>query len=187
MLPVQAHADTNDFMELGNSTVKIISYDEMISEISKSKSISIDLARRLIPDIQSSYLNESTERLAYSTYYANIYSEFTVTSEYKPSAYFYCFIEQNGSTRSIVRLLNANIDRYYNGISKQFGGNLYYNLETPQRIYYNVNGDWFNNGTTSSTVGSSIGIGGFASINFSVSNSSNHYVYKNVNGYASIR
>lgn len=62
-------------------------------------------------------------------------------------------------------------------MSKQFSGTVYANLEDASTIFYTVEGFFFNNGTTTGGGGVSIGVGQSASVNFSVSGSTNHYSY----------
>jgi hypothetical protein len=70
--------------------------------------------------------------------------------------------------------------RGYNGLSKQFSGNVYVNLEDANRIFYIVNGDFFNNGTTTWNAGVTIGVGKAANVKFGVSGASNYYQYRYV-------
>ena len=67
--------------------------------------------------------------------------------------------------------------RKYNDMTKQFGGTVYTNLEDANSIYYIVNGDFYNNGTTTGGGGVNIGVGEGVSLNFNLSYSSNEYAY----------
>ena len=99
--------------------------------------------------------------------------------------YIYAYTYFGGPSHEpskIAKILNANIDRNYYGTSKQFSGDLYYNLESERCIYWDVNGDFYNNGTTSVGLGGQIGIGEDTHVSFSVSSSSNHYSYCNQHG-----
>lgn len=117
--------------------------------------------------------------------YRVISSTFDVTSVYRPSLEFYCQTsEWSGSFRSIEKILNIGMNRYSNNRSKQFNGSVYANLEDPNRIYWIVNGNFYDNGTTSVNGGVNIGIGEKSSVNFSVSYSSNYYAYAYKTGYA---
>lgn len=86
-------------------------------------------------------------------------------------------------------ILNVSFDRsnYLVGTgypkSKQFSGEVYVNLEANDRIRYSVNGDFYNNGTTTISGGISIGIGQSGQLNFSVSYTNNHFGYLNHVGY----
>ena len=66
------------------------------------------------------------------------------------------------------------------GLSKQFGGTVYVHLEDANRIFYIVNGDFFNNGSTTWNAGVNIGVGRNASIKFGVTNTTSHYQYRYV-------
>ena len=102
----------------------------------------------------------------------------TVTSAYHCYPYFYVkwkFSDGSPSPLAMVEVKNANINREYNGISKQFSGSLYYNLENGRRLYWDLNGDFYNNGTTTVTGGGKVEISESVTMNFSVSTSSSHY------------
>lgn len=109
--------------------------------------------------------------------YRTISTRVTVTNSYKPSISFYCEISEYGSYHGIIRILKAEINRNYNGMSKQFSGSLYVNLERADRIFYIINGDFFNNGSSTLSGGLNIGVGESASVNFGGSYVSNHYKY----------
>jgi len=91
---------------------------------------------------------------------------------------FYCQTDESGNFRAIKKILNIEMIRGYQGKSKQFNGNTYVKLEDANRIFYSVNGDFYNNGTTTYSSGVSIGIGKNSSVKFGVSNASNHYKYR---------
>ena len=66
-------------------------------------------------------------------------------------------------------------------MSKQFQGTIKVWLRSTQQIEYVINGDFYNNGTTSSSggIGVNAGINQLISISFSASSTttSNHYKY----------
>lgn len=85
----------------------------------------------------------------------------------------------------MFRILNVVFDRsnvLSSGGTKQFSGNIYTNLEANDRIYYSVDGDFYENGSTTCQTGVNIGIGESVSISASVSSTSNHFAYINHNG-----
>lgn len=90
----------------------------------------------------------------------------------------------DGYPNSIEEVLYANIDRNYNGVSKQFDGDLYYKLEAKNKLFWDLNGDFFNNGSTSSSGGISIGLGEntILAFNVSFSSTSNHFAYCHKSG-----
>lgn len=86
----------------------------------------------------------------------------------------------------MTKILNVVFDRN-NAISpyslvKQFDGNVYVNLEANDRIYYSVDGDFYNTGTTSFNGSVSVGVGESVNVGFSVSTSSSYFAYINHNG-----
>ncbi|MBD8046498.1 MAG: hypothetical protein KID00_04060 [Clostridium argentinense] len=183
--------------EVGDSETivsEVLTFDEVVQAIAKDNNISLSEAAY---HVESNYsMNNAQMAAAYSPAtlamlaragtYRTIATPFEVTAGYKPKVTFYCQIDEySGSNfRAIVKILNIGMDRSSNGFSKQFGGTVYANLETEKRIYWNVNGDFYDNGSTSVQGGVNIGIGQNSSVNFSLSYSSNHYKYANVEGYS---
>lgn len=83
---------------------------------------------------------------------------------------------------SEVSILSANMNRSYNGTSKQFGGTVYTHLQHANRIFYRVEGDFYNNGITTFNGGVNLSIDNSGSINFGLSNASNHFIYAYIEG-----
>ena len=75
----------------------------------------------------------------------------------------------------------ASRKAYGSSISKQFRGDLKVWLRSTQKIEYVINGDFYNNGTTTSSggIGVNAGINQLVSISFTATSttSSNHYKY----------
>ena len=116
-------------------------------------------------------------RAAYD--YWTVYDVCKVNSAYTCRPYFYTYASFNstGYPLSFVKVQRGSIDRNYNGVSKQFSGELYYHLERNNKLHWDLNGDFFNNGTTTVSLGASVGVGGDSSISFSISSASNHFAY----------
>lgn len=172
---------------------EVLTFDELVNEISVNEGISKKKAAEQIKasmnsnssnsKSDSTLLASSSDAVtAESATYRSISAQFTVTSSYKPTLRFYCSTSEGGGYWGITKILNVSMNRSYDGMSKQFGGSVYTNLETAYRIFWVVDGDFYNNGTTTGGGGVSIGVGGSASIDFNVSNSSNHYKYCYVEG-----
>lgn len=109
----------------------------------------------------------------YMTYYQTL----DVSDYYKPKLVIYCEVNFNEPNYyTFTEILNVSMDRLYNGISKQFTGEIYYNVQSSSVLYYQVNGDFYNNGETE--VGVSVGAtNGVISMSASITSTSNHYQY----------
>lgn len=153
-----------------------MTFEQMIESIARDYGISVNGAQEKI-----GYSDVMVKKAIQSKATYRILSQmFTVNSSYKPTMRFYCETSESGSFRAIKRIIEVNMIRGYNGLSKQFSGNVYVNLEDPNRIFYIVNGDFFNYGTTTWNAGVSIGVGKAANVKFGVNNGSNHYQYRYV-------
>ncbi|WP_147423836.1 hypothetical protein [Cohnella endophytica] len=92
---------------------------------------------------------------------------------------FYCETSESGNFNGILKVLDTSMNRVANGKSKWFFGTIYTNLEHGAKIHYIVNGEFYNNGTitvTGTGTGTGTGgitVGGFFTMTFSVSSSSN--------------
>ena len=124
-------------------------------------------AQQLVNQYATDYditLEQASDLLGINLYerssqtYRTISTQITVTNSYKPSISFYCETSEYGTYHGIIRILRTEMNRNYNGMSKQFSGSLYVNLEQADRIFYIINGDFFDNGTTTLSGGLNIGI-----------------------------
>lgn len=197
-----AISDTINLEDSQTTVSEVLTFDEVVKAIAKDNNIS---KKQAADQVVSSFIDDSektplTGKFAQSTRsaqamqaakvaaasatYRNISAEFTVTSTYKATLRFYCQTEEGDYFHAIVKVLNVSMNRNYNGVSKQFGGNVYINLEDPNRIYYVVDGDFYNNGTTTGGGSLKIGLGEGSSLTFNASNTSNFYAYVYKEGHA---
>lgn len=177
----------------------ILTFDEIVQEIANDNDISIDEATKIV--IKNHYnsnitgdklkfkvddiflpngsINTKSEAFlsALNATYRTVEVQFKVTETYKPCLRFYCETTEGGYFWGIVKILNISMNRNYNGISKAFGGTVYANLEDAGTIFWIVNGDFYNQGTTTFNGGCNIGIKESGSINFNISYQSNFYAY----------
>lgn len=101
--------------------------------------------------------------------------------EYIPRLEFYCETSESGNYWGILSIYSIQMNRGYNGISRQFSGDVNVWLRSAYQIEYVVNGDFYNNGTTtvSGNGGFNVSINELIKVNFSASitESSNHFGY----------
>ncbi|OPJ56084.1 hypothetical protein [Alkalithermobacter paradoxus] len=167
-----------------------LTFEEIVEMIAVDNNISLAEAEKQVIESfnkNNNFLFNKSSISPYNATYRTVSSSFTVTSEYKPSLKFYCQTSEGGYFWGIVKILNVGMDRNYKGLSKQFAGTVFTHLENAGRIFWIVNGDFFNNGTTTVNGGVEIKINESATINFGVSSSSNHYKYVYTQGYYNIR
>ena len=150
-------------------------YDEVVREISDNENISIEEAKELINNKEVKNTREGL--LVRANTYRTLKTSVTVTTTYKPTINWYCSTSESGNFHGIVKIIRTSLNRSYNGISKQFSGELYSKLEQSDRIYYELNGDFYNNGTTTVSGTGSAEMNKVGSVSFSVSYASNHYKY----------
>lgn len=151
----------------------ILTFDEMVREVAKENGIPIIQAQQ---ELGFSAKSARQARTARATYRA-LSQSLTDNVSYRSTMRFYCETSESGNFRAIKRIVRVEMIRGYNGLSKQFGGTVYVHLEDANRIFYIVNGDFFNNGSTTWNAGVNIGVGRNASIKFGVTNTTSHYQY----------
>lgn len=175
--PVQAHASTIEENNIKSSISindddvvesKLLTYDELVNEVVKNENLSVEDAKKFLG---------VNDKLRNGEYYRTYTYTVQVTSAYKPTVVFYCKTSEWNNYRGIISVLNTSLNRSYNGLSKQFSGTLYTNLENAYTIYFELNGDFYNNGTTTFSGGGEIEVGGKSTINFGVSYATNHFSY----------
>jgi len=183
------HADTVHFsteklqiLSAGSEKVSVsnpMTFEEMVAEYAKSSDLTYEEALELLP--------APVETRAAPITYRTLKVTLDVTDTYKPTLEFYFQTSESGNYQGILSVYSVQLNRASNvgswRITKQFGGTIEFWLRSPYEIEYVVNGDFFNNGTTSSTqnTGLNIDISYGMSIVFDVTESggstSNHYSY----------
>lgn len=152
------------------------SLEEMAHIMAIDENIKIEEAKDLLTKSDSkSYFSQASEE-GYLTFKEAI----TVTALYSVQVRFYCKMEFYGGgpePTAFINVSNVTLDRAYIGGPKEFDGEIYYNLESSTRLYYEIEGDFWNYGTTKFTGGGSVGIGVRGKLEGSVEYASSHFRY----------
>lgn len=133
----------------------------------------------------------AVKALAAQQYTTYSYDSFPVLSKgslkYQPKQIlFYCAVTPQAGQEwrlSINRVEHIVFDRSnaYTGSgatsAKQFSGTTYVKLENDRNIYFSLDGDFYDYGTTTYSGNLGINIGQYATIGFSISNSSNWFQF----------
>ncbi len=159
-------------MDIETSKNKILTYDEMFNTMLEDGYTESEIYSILGGDFSNK--NES-ELKDFS--YTILSKALNVSPDYKPTLKFYIQVDSSHGAYYIYKILKVDMNRQYNSKSKNFAGNIYYNLETNTKIYYSINGDFYNNGTISTTGGGSVGIGESGELYFSLTGASSHFKY----------
>lgn len=164
---------------------KVLTFDEMVAVMVKDKGITAEEATNLIVNggnTASRMTQEAKEAAARLATYRTLSSQINAWTNYKPTLKFYCETSEGGSFHGIVKVLNTSLDRAYNGMSKGFNGTVFIHLEHANKIHFVVDGDFFNNSTSTVGFDMSLGVGEAASIGFNASSTSNQFGYMNYSG-----
>lgn len=153
-----------------------MTFDKVVRDLAEEHDISIQQATQQVISATEQNPQSRSEVSPYAATYRTISQGITVTSTYKPQIKYYCQTsEGGGSFRGILKIMDVSINRIYGGVSKQFSGKVYTNLENANRIFWRMDGDFFNNGTMSYNGGVEIKVGQSVTVSFGLSGSSNHY------------
>jgi len=163
----------NNPKEYPDTQIKVETADEFLQTINNDVNLTSIVKQNLIQDVKNASKQKAVEYK-----FITIHRTVKVNNAYSCYPYFYFKCEaQAGIPAFFVTLLNADIDRNYRGVTKQFSGRLFCNIESKTKFYWDLNGDFYDNGNTTVGGGVDIGINESVNFNFSVSYSSNHYAY----------
>lgn len=175
--PIRGVADTSVPYDDNNWTVsEVMTYDEMVNYYALRNNISFEEA---VEELQLS--NKSATTRSTNATYRTLSVRFNVKDSYSPSIDFYCETSEYGNYWGILNIYSIQMNRYSNGITKQFSGVIDAWLRSPYQIEYVINGDFYNNGSTTVSGGA-----GFTAeinqqitvtFNASMAYSSNWYAY----------
>ncbi len=99
-------------------------------------------------------LNNPKEDERKNATYRIVASRIAVSDSYKPCLYVYCKTIEGKNDEydySVEKIVHAEINGKYSDVEKKFAGSIYTNLESPNRIFWTINGDFFNSGETEIT------------------------------------
>lgn len=120
---------------------EVLTYDEMIQRYADNADISFGESLKYFPE---------THNVSPEATYRELQVTLDVDTNYKPKLSFYCETSQYSPFPywGIVSIYSVQLIRNYDGISKQFNGNVDAWLRTASQIEYVINGDFYDNGTT---------------------------------------
>ncbi|WP_342467850.1 hypothetical protein [Bacillus sp. FSL W8-0629] len=165
----------------GNTKIEKISYDQYVKEVSKSRGISKKEVQKSSTNLSKKQF--STAATKYSMHKMTIVQD--VGFLYQPKVQIYAWTYASGSFVQFKYIEDIDLDRYSSLGSKHFAGKVKAKITSPTAIWWYVNGDFYNNGTTNVSIsgsGSAAVKGVTVTGSFSVSKSSNHYKYWNNSG-----
>lgn len=180
-----------------NVTIKRISYEEMIEKIADLNGITVEEARLLHPNkaLQERKLAKYSAEIGtlaspdpdycgYSPHEINIRQD--VTTQYQPTLQLFVWTCGSGSFWEFDSIEDAGLNRRdSDGTVKQFSGKVRAEITSPTTIWWHINGDFYDKGTTNfsgSTTFNGLVWQGSASISYA----SNYYAYHNDSGVYSI-
>jgi hypothetical protein len=151
-------------------TSESMTLDGLAAQMSSDTSITIDEARQWIeadqnPEIGS---NDQARYIVFTSF-------FHATDAFTPYIKIYCETEQNGSKRSIKRIISYHLVHVFGSLNKPFAGNVDVFLQRPDTIHYVVNGDFYEQGITTTQL--NMNPDGLMRLTYSITGSEQWYAY----------
>lgn len=119
----------------------LLTYEEMVAWYARSGGMTYEEALQHFP----------AQRGRASNIYHVFNTVLNVASNYKPTLEFYCEVSIGDGVWGIMSIYSVQMVRSYHGASKQYSGDIEVWLRSPHQIEYVVNGDFYNNGMTTTT------------------------------------
>ena len=141
--------DLTNVEEQENVRIIDLTYDEMIAELAEAKGITIEEAKTRYPD--RSTANSSNVSLLNSCITvapSKVSITLDVAYNYKPTLDIYVWPCRSGSITYYQAIEEVDMNRESQWKSKQFTGSITAKLTTQTTIWWKVNGDFYDNGTT---------------------------------------
>lgn len=178
----------DELVESGEVTVEEVTYEEMIANIAQNQGISKKQARSQNPNLllnqqpvsATTAIAGSTEVTAQATSIHQFTIRQAVAATYRPAIQLFVYTYSSGSFTQFQKMQTVGLNRKdpTYGTTKQFSGTLQAELTSGSSIWWYINGDFYNNGTTTisgSTTANGLVWSGTASISYA----SNYYKYWN--------
>lgn len=124
-----------------------MTFDEMVAAYAQNNQISISEAYKELQKGRKDIVTRSAKANSYRVLKIGLY----VNSGYKPSIDYYVTTSESGGYWGITSIYSVQLNRIYNGTSKIFQGNLESWLRSPYQIEYIINGDFYNQATSSTS------------------------------------
>ncbi|WP_088815759.1 MULTISPECIES: hypothetical protein [Listeria] len=165
----KSHVVTKD-----GTTVDTVSYDQMVAEIAKRDNVSIAEVRTRLQgaDVKRPLLKASS-----NISYKHLTKSVNIGGIWKPKVDIYVQMWSQGSFRQFNKIVDYNLVRSWYGVTKQFKGSFKVKFLSKNNIYWCINGDFYDRGSTSSSSSVSLNVGGMGTINYSVSKAKTKYKY----------
>lgn len=140
-----------------------MTFEEMVEYYANSAGITYQEALEFFPENV-----DNTNSMDYRVFSVPV----KVTNEYIPEIDFFCHVSIGDGQMGITDIFSIQLNRIYvdflnRRVSKAFAGDIEAQLVTAEKIFYIINGDFYNQGTTTGTTNGGIAIGGDSVIKFS--------------------
>ncbi len=168
--PKHNSANSSTALPARTITSESMTLDSLAAQLSTDTNITIDEARQWIEADQSPEIGTNDQAR-----YVVFTSFFHATDAFTPYLKIYCETEQNGSTLSIKRIISYHLVHVFGSLNKPFAGNVDVFLASPDTIHYVVNGDFYEQGITTTQLDTSPD--GLMRLTYSITGSANWYAY----------
>ncbi len=172
--PKEGIIDISTTLDEDVTVSAVLSFDELVQEYAENEKMSKDEAMNVL--VQPLHLDEERELSdRRNKTYRRISKRIFINCWYRPSINFYCESAEESEGYAITKIITSGINSEYYKKYKPFAGSIYVNLENPNKIYWVLNGDFFDKGI--STVGDMTVSESSFEIEYAVRYALVHYAY----------
>ncbi|MBC6308849.1 hypothetical protein HCJ66_04685 [Listeria sp. FSL L7-1582] len=163
----------DEFVTEDGAVVETVTYNEMVQAIAKRENVNeSDVTEVITPETGSVRLLKASP---YS--YKHLTKEVSIGGLWKPKVDVYVQMWSQGSFRQFNKVIDYNLVRSWMGVTKQFSGKFTVKFINKNNVYWSINGDFYDKGTTSTSTSVTLNVGSVASISHTVSKASAAYKY----------
>ncbi|WP_206853529.1 hypothetical protein [Candidatus Enterococcus mangumiae] len=166
-LSIQSEANTYRTMS------SKLDFDQLLRVISREFQLTEEQARKHIGYTEQMAQSAIHNGTTYRVFSQNI----TVNRVYQPSLLLYCETSESGNFRAIKSILSVQLKTTNPGLEKHFSGDVFAYLEDPNRIFYTINGDFYDQKTATLRNGLTLRRGDGVTERYDPGPLSNHFYY----------
>ncbi len=151
-------------------TSESLTLDGLAAQMATDTNMTMEQARQRIEEESTNELGASDQ-----TQYVVFTSFFHVNDTFTPYLKIYCEIEPSGSNHYLTRVISYHMVHIFGSMNKPFAGTVDVSLENPNKLHYVINGDFYEQGITTTQL--DVSPDGLMRLTYAIANSTNWYAY----------
>ncbi|MGM0330176.1 hypothetical protein [Enterococcus sp. AZ084] len=150
-----------------------LDFQQLLRVISREYQLTEEEAKK-----QLGYTEQMVQSAIHNGAIYRIFSQnITVNRVYQPNLLLYCETSESGNFRAIKSILSVQLKSADQGLEKHFTGDVFAYLEDPNRIFYLINGDFYDQKTAALRNGLTLRQGEGVTERYTPGPLTNHFYY----------